>query len=44
MGWLNQRLIASGQTDKLLTDLVGDISDGVTLLRVVEAIGIHKDT
>ncbi|KAL5487371.1 hypothetical protein EMCRGX_G019964 [Ephydatia muelleri] len=38
VAWMNQHLIAGGQSDKLMNDLAGDIADGVTLLRVVEAV------
>lgn len=38
VAWMNQHLLANGQSDKLLTDLAGGIADGITLLRVVEAV------
>ena len=37
--WVNQYLSHGGYSSQLVTDLAEDMADGITLLRLVQAIG-----
>lgn len=37
--WVNQYLSLGGYSSQLVTDLAEDMADGITLLRLVQAIG-----
>lgn len=36
---MNQYLCLAGHSDQLVTELAADMADGITLLRLVEAVG-----
>ena len=40
--WANQYLGVGGYSDHLITDLASDMADGITLLRLVQAICKHR--